>query len=277
MEIVVMSQITNPLDLYKHLDKSNCRRCMLPSCMAFAVAVIQGSKKLRECPLLSDDQVVELSGELIQKKSLQDEEENLLFRLCDELACKNLQVIGSSLGLPLRDEMIGVNCLGKYFWINASGEMISECHKNNWVHGPILQYLLRSKGTEPVGRWITFNEIDGASEWVRFFSHRCEQEMRRLADAHTDLFFEILDLFGSREMQGVNDADSSFLLYPLPKVPFLINYWKPEDDFESKLNLLFDETMTDNINVASVYVLGRGLVEMLTKLIVRHNQDGKLF
>jgi hypothetical protein len=60
-------------------------------------------------------------------------------------------------------------------------------------------------------------------------------------------------------------------------VPFLINYWKPEDDFESKLNLLFDETMTDNINVASVYVLGRGLVEMFANLIVRHNQDGKLF
>ncbi|MCI5122844.1 MAG: Fe-S cluster protein, partial [Candidatus Electrothrix sp. AUS4] len=54
--------IKTPLELYKHLDQSNCRRCMLPSCMAFSVAVIQGQKKLSDCPLLNEAKINELSG-----------------------------------------------------------------------------------------------------------------------------------------------------------------------------------------------------------------------
>lgn len=45
-----MDDDQNPLELYKHLNQSNCRRCMLPSCMAFSVAVIQGQKNSATAP-----------------------------------------------------------------------------------------------------------------------------------------------------------------------------------------------------------------------------------
>ena len=97
-----------------------------------------------------------------------------------------------------------------------------------------------------------------------------------LADAHTGLFFEILHIFGAQSIGGM-DADYSLVIYPLPKVPFMINYWEPEQGFESKLNILFDRVAADNITIESIYLLGRGLVEMFRALIVRHNRDGKLF
>lgn len=272
-----MSKIKNPLDLYKHLDKSNCRRCHFPSCMAFAVAVIQGNKKLTDCPTLAKEKITELSGEIVQRKSLESEQDKILTDLRKRLANKNLADIARKQELPFQDEMVGVNCLGKYFWIDATGDMISECHKNMWVQLPVLYYLLNSKGVEPVGRWIAFNAAKDAGEWSQFFSHRCENEMRRLADTHTDLFFEILDMFGTKTDKDVNDADYTFILHPLPNTPFLINYWKPEESFGSKLNILFDETVTDHINVQSIYSLGRGLVEMFGQFIVKHNRDGKLF
>ena len=61
-------QIKTPLDLYKILDKSNCRQCRLPSCMAFAVAVIQGSKRLADCPSLDHETIASLEG-LVEKKA----------------------------------------------------------------------------------------------------------------------------------------------------------------------------------------------------------------
>jgi hypothetical protein len=123
---------------------------------------------------------------------------------------------------------------------------------------------------------VSFDELQGAKDWSRFFAHRCEEDLKQLADAHTELFFEILHLFGAQAKEGM-DADHSLVIYPLPRVPFMINYWEPEMGFPSKLNILFDRTTTDNINIESIYVLGRGIVEMFRALIVRHSRDGKLF
>ncbi|MCI5180309.1 MAG: Fe-S cluster protein, partial [Candidatus Electrothrix sp. AW3_4] len=53
--------IKTPLELYKHLEQSNCRRCLLPSCMAFSVAVIQGQKQLKDCPYLSKEKINQLT------------------------------------------------------------------------------------------------------------------------------------------------------------------------------------------------------------------------
>jgi hypothetical protein len=53
-------------------------------------------------------------------------------------------------------------------------------------------------------------------------------------------------------------------------VPLLICYWKPEDGLESSLNIFFDATAEENLNIESIYILGTGLVIMFEKLAVRH-------
>ena len=270
-------QIKNPIDLYKLLDKSNCRQCMLPSCMAFAVAVIQKQKSLEDCPELEPETREKLAGGVVKKKTRQDDQGQVLEQLKKEVSQTDLVAAAQRLDLPFEDGKVAVNCLGKDFWIDTSGNMASECHTIPWVQNPVLHYLLHSKGRQPVGEWVAFGGLKGAAEWNQFFSHRCEAAMRQIADAHTDLVFEILHLFGAKPLAGVTNADHSLVIHPLPKLPFLINYWMPEDDFESKLNILFDRSAEVNINIESIYLLGRGLVEMFRALIVKHSKDGKLF
>ncbi|MCI5162567.1 MAG: Fe-S cluster protein, partial [Candidatus Electrothrix sp. AX5] len=94
--------IKNPLELYKHLDQSNCRRCLLPSCMAFSVAVIQGQKKISDCPLLSAEKINELSGSIVRKKSMSEEQDAYLAVLQEEIAQQDLKDIASRLDLPLK-------------------------------------------------------------------------------------------------------------------------------------------------------------------------------
>ena len=68
-------------------------------------------------------------------------------------------------------------------------------------------------------------------------------------------------------------SDISLVLYPLPKVPILICYWKPEDGLESELNVFFDATAEENLNIESIFMLGTGLVRMFEKIALRHGQQ----
>ena len=272
-----MSRPTNPLALYKLLQKTNCRECMLPSCMAFAVAVIQGQKRLEECPHLAPDTILAVGGDVAGQAPRVDEQREAVGRLKQEMAKIDLAAASTRLATQWRDNRLAVTCLGKDFWVDASGEMSGECHKNLWVQVPVLHYIIHGKGRRLSGAWVAFGELPGATEWNNFFCHRCEEGMRQLADAHGELLFEILHLFGATAASGVTNADQSLLIHPLPNVPMLINYWGPEENFASKLNILFDRTAADNVGIESIYLLARGLVEMFRALIAKHSRDGKLF
>ena len=50
-----MAQFNNTMEIFKLLDKSNCRECNKPTCLAFAAAVYQGQKQLDECPHLEKE------------------------------------------------------------------------------------------------------------------------------------------------------------------------------------------------------------------------------
>lgn len=50
-----MSKFKNTMEIFLLLDKSNCRDCHLPTCLAFAAAVFKGQKQLNECPRLPRD------------------------------------------------------------------------------------------------------------------------------------------------------------------------------------------------------------------------------
>lgn len=67
------------------------------------------------------------------------------------------------------------------------------------------------------------------------------------------------------------DSDISLVLYPLPKLPVLFCYWKPEDGLESDFHLFFDDTAEENLNIESIYSLMTGMLVMFEKIAQRHN------
>lgn len=78
-------------------------------------------------------------------------------------------------------------------------------------------------------------------------------------------------------MTVTGGADHSLQIMPLPKVPFLINYWQAEEGFPSELNILVDRSAAQNINTHSITLLSSGIVVMFRQIIVTHSQEGKLF
>lgn len=49
------------LEILKMLPKTNCRKCGLPTCMAFASQMADGGRRIEQCPELNDDNRNKLS------------------------------------------------------------------------------------------------------------------------------------------------------------------------------------------------------------------------
>ena len=43
------------IDIYKKLPKTNCGKCGVPTCMAFAVKVKNAQRKISDCPYITPE------------------------------------------------------------------------------------------------------------------------------------------------------------------------------------------------------------------------------
>jgi hypothetical protein len=267
------------MDVFRHLDRSNCGECGVPTCMAFAAMVVQGQKRIEQCPHLDAEVAERLAAELADALAdVQKSREEQIARLRDVIRDVDLAEAARRVGGSMNGDRIRVRCLGKDFELDPAGNLYSECHVNMWVHLPLLEYVAHGQGKEPLGRWVPFRDLRNAKDWVRFFAHRCEGEIRKIADLDPGLFLDTLDLFSARSVvpgtsQITASADDVYVLYPMPTLPVLIAYWRSEGEFDSRLTLLFDESAADNLGAGAIFRLMSGIVEMLRKIMQRHGYD----
>lgn len=260
----------NHLGVYKHLNKSNCRDCGVPTCIAFALAVINGDKNIEDCPHLDKEAARALGGKIVRRDRDKDFELTI-GPLKHALSDIDFSVVAEGLGAELINDRLRINCLGKDFFIDKEGNPESVVHINEWVMIPLLKYIKTGGSSGLSGKWISFEELKKGVTMAKYFNRRCEEPMRRLAESHTDVFFDLLTVFGGKSKEGFS-ADYAWVIHPLPKTPFLILYWKPEEGFESKLKILLDSSADTYLDAHSIYVLARGIVEMFKNILSRHEE-----
>ncbi|GBF32940.1 hypothetical protein DCCM_2037 [Desulfocucumis palustris] len=265
-----MSQINNPLEIYKLLPKSNCRQCLAPTCLAFAAEVIKGQKQLGNCPHLDKNIIEQLNGKIVRQTNFEQHLEKTLTDLKNKIKTVDFPSSAERLGAKLSNDKLTIKCLGKNFTVDTGGNITSDCHVNVWVTIPLLNYIISSAGTNVSGKWVPFRELKNGMKFNPLFEQRCEKPLKQIADAHTELFEDMIYIFGGKQVTTGFPFNISIVLYPLPGVPILLCYSKPEDDLESRLNIFFDATAEDNLNVESIYMLFGGLVLMLQKITSRH-------
>jgi len=266
-----MAQPNNTVEILKLLDKSNCGKCNEPTCLAFAAAVARGQRALNECPGIKEDVIRRFGAEPRDRKPPDRDTEEVLSQLKARLRTIDLAETAKRLNAPFKDGILTVKVCGKDFSVDSKGNFSSEIHIHSWLTLPVLNYVLEGEGTEPSGKWVPFRELKGGKEWARFFDHRCEKPMKKIADNYPDFFADMLHIFAGKQVGRQFDSDISLVLHPLPKVPILICYWRPEDGLESDFHLFFDQTAEDNLAVDSIYLLTTGLLIMFEKIALRHN------
>jgi hypothetical protein len=259
------------MEVFKLLEKSNCKKCEMPTCLAFAAAVFQGRKPLSDCPHLGAEILARYGDKAPAAPSASEQDaQKELIELKKKAAAVDLKTAAERLGGTYENGRLTLKILGKDFSLDQQAKLYSDIHIHHWVAMPFLNHIIRGTGTAPTGRWVPLRELPSGQDWSPLFAQRGEKALKHIADSYTDLFEDMVHLFAGRQVTKHYEADISLVLHPLPKFPMLICYWKPDEGLESSLNLFFDETAEDNLPIKSIYALGAGLVQMFEKIAHRH-------
>ncbi len=263
----------NHLEVYRLLQKSNCRKCDLPSCLAFAAAVMRREKTLDQCPHIDNSVLEKFKLNLPPPTPVQEDRDKILNKLRMRIQDVDFADAAERLGASHSGNTLTVKCLSKDFQIDHGGNVRSDRHLTPWLIIPLLNYVIDGAGEETSGKWVLFKELKGGADWARLFAQRCEKPLKRLIDNDFDLFEHIMSIFDARPLEDSSSCDFSMVLRPLPKVPVLIRYWKKEGDFDSTLTLMFDSTADDNLGIEHLYTICVGVVTMLERIFLTHGNS----
>ncbi len=265
-----MPEFKNAMEVFKLLPGTNCRKCMVPSCLAFAVAVFKGDMRLKACPYLDRGVVGRYEDHSPNWMMMEQEYQESLEPLRKEVALVDLQSSVERLGAKLAGDRLAIRSLGRDFFVSPDGSVSSACHIHAWITAPLLHYVIFCSGKPLSGKWKPFRELRDGVSWGPLFAEQFEAPLRLIADANPDLFETMIQVFNGRPEPSPVGADISIALDLLPLLRILICYWKPEDRIESFLKVLVDETAEDNLNIESIFILCVGLMRMLAKVADTH-------
>ncbi len=181
-----MTQLTNAMEIFKVLPRTNCKACRVPTCFAFAAAVFKGDQRLEECPHVDRAALETLSVENSDSRTLEREEQQALAELRQQIANMDLASSAERLGASFSGDKLSIRVLGKDFHVDSQGIITSECHIHGWITVPILNYVISSAGSP-------FQETGSAARaaewavWAPLFGQRCEKPLKRVADLHTPI------------------------------------------------------------------------------------------
>ncbi len=265
-----MSEFANAMEVFKLLDKSNCRKCNELTCLAFASKVFLGSKSLDQCPVLSPKILERFKGTQKQKSRVRADQDAMLAEVKDKIQSCDLEAVAKRVGGTFSNGKLTIRVLGKPFAIDSNGNMFSDIHINFWVAAPVLNYVLYCKGIPLTGQWIPLRELKGGKEKTGLFVQRPLKSFKKIADRYPNLFEDLIFLFNGKKVKNHNESDISLVIHPLPRLPILICYWKPDEQMDSDLNLFFDSSADMNASLDIVYGIASGIVNMFEKISMKH-------
>lgn len=246
----------NPLELYKKLPKKNCGKCRQKTCMPFALAVIKGDADLSECPDLTGDEIVTLKGSVITA----DWREDLILKLREEVKDIRFQDVAGGLGIKLKDSVLVLTCMGREFSISSDGEITTSGHITPWIKILILHYIRTSGSEQLTGKWVSYSELRAGMVKASSFERDAEIPLRELLDKDLFQVEMVLNRLGAEKREDF-PTKNAWHLSLLPKVPVIILYWPEEDEFPSKVKILFDSTADRFLDAESLIFLLEGLVK----------------
>lgn len=219
---------------------------------------------------MDDDIVRRYSGTGKTPAPVERDMQSAMEQLKEKISQINLEEAARRIGAVFSNGKLTIKTLGKDFSVDAEGNLFSDIHIHPWIAIPVLDYVLTASVKPVSGKWVPFRELKGGKTWAPLFGQRCEKPLKKIADTYTDFFEDLIRLFNGRQVENHYDSDISLVLLPLPKVPLLICYWRPEDGLESTLYLFFDAAAEEPLHIESLYSLATGLVVMFEKISLRH-------
>lgn len=116
----------------------------------------------------------------------------------------------------------------------------------------ILHYLLTAKGTPPLRKIITFQELPEGHVYYPTFLKRAVQPLVSNFGSEPGLLLPEVEKLGG---VSVELGDAAVRIHAFPCVPITIALWKGDEEFEARGSILFDAGIPDYLPTEDITVL----------------------
>jgi len=265
------------VDLYRDiLPKTNCADCGFSTCLAFAGMVVSEKHPINNCPHLDSSTIEKAQKELdiqyaagkwLKRDMAQDalewaKEKSSSMKiedLPDRIGGRLVQHNGDpALELPyLNDTIIISN--GKV--VKKEGAALSR-----WEQVFIFNHLAQGGSSLPTGKWKGFVEFPNTVSKMKSMTEHVENPLKEKFKGKTnELLSAARTIGGSDVTDTIGSVDVALFFRPFPRVPVMLLFWDEDqrDGFESEIKLLFDETITEHLDIESIMFLSERLKQLL--------------
>ena len=265
----------SPVDLYRDvLPKTNCRDCGLLSCLAFAAKVVAEGLPLRECPHLDPDLVESIQQKLNAqyasgKWKKRDVAEDALIWARQRAASLRIEDLEKRIEGRLVDregqKVLELPYFQDIIEISRSGLKKRDDTKLTRLEQVFLyNHLAQGGSREPSGTWKGFQELPNTVSKVKSMREHVEKPLIERFSGDLKALKTCGQSLGAIDTtEAFGSAEAALLFHPLPRVPVLLVFWDREEEFEAEVRLLFDETVTEHLDIESILFLSERLTELL--------------
>jgi hypothetical protein len=265
------------VDLYtKILPRTNCGDCGHPTCLAFASMVVSEKLPLDTCPHLGKAVVEKAQQELdaqhaAGKWTKRDMAEDALAWARERAAEIALEDLPARIGGKLTAGDGGTRLLLPYFdWTLFIGEGAITREDGEpltrWEQVFIYNHIAQGGRAMPTGNWVGFQEIPNTVSKIKSMISHVETPLQeRFAGRPVELAARAAVIGGSESTGADASADLDIIFSPFPRVPVRLFFWDEdrEDGFDARAKLVFDETVTEHLDIESILFLSERLAGLL--------------
>ena len=240
------------IEIYKILPKTNCGKCGLTTCMAFAMAVKKGQTVLSDCPcvqgLVSDSpQTAPLSesssGYKQVAEGIEKEAVNVDFRQAAE-------AVGGSYVTSGGKETIRLKMINRTYEISKEGLLENNIYSSDiWARIIICDYVRRHSTKPTTGELIALGHFPHTASHVKAFQNNAEKMLARLFKNNAPGLRQRCLELGCTEAPNKLKADCSLRFDLLPNVPFFLFLWSSDEEFDADCKILFDSSAEAHIDI----------------------------
>lgn len=245
----------NAIEIYKKLPRKNCGECRQKMCMPFAFSLLKAEAKLHECPYLTEGEINAIEKMIVHF----DWREDLILRLKGEISCVDFNEVAPRIGAKLNGRAILVKCMGREFLIDDVGEVSTNGFISPWIKILLLHYINIGGRAVLSNTWVSYDKLKSGMIKASSFTRDCEEPLKAIFDRDLQKTGRILARLGA-ETRDDFPTKQAWHINLLPKIPVAILYWPPDNEFASKVKVLFDSTADKFLDAESIIFLVEGLV-----------------
>jgi hypothetical protein len=265
------------VDLYRDvLPKTNCRDCGSPTCLAFASRVVSEKHDLGGCPHVDADLLATCKTELEKQYragrwTKRDMAADALEWARQRAASMRIEDLPARIGGSLITQNDTTVLELPYFTTTLlihDGSITksdgSELTRYEQVF--IYNHMAQGGHRRPTGKWKGLVEFPNTVSKVKSMIEQVETPLIQRFRGKTAGLQEAAAAIGGQECTDHRESSGlNFYFQPLPRVPVTLMFWDedPQEGFEPMAKLLFDETVTEHLDIESILFLSERLRQLL--------------